>query len=76
MSKESTSTAQPSIEVCFGPQCSDFGSRELAEELKGLGLKIIIGDCRSQCPHAPLALVNTRLFSKPTPKKFQSGLKN
>jgi len=48
---------QPKIEVCFGPECSDHGGRELADELQALGLKTIMGDCRSQCPNAPLVLV-------------------
>ena len=48
----------PKIEVCFGPECSDKGSRELAKELEGLlGTKCIMGDCRSQCANAPLVLV-------------------
>ena len=29
-------SALPAIEVCFGPECSDKGSRELAKELEGL----------------------------------------
>ena len=51
---------RPAIEVCFGPECSDKGSRELAKELEGLlgiGTKCIMGDCRSQCANAPLVLV-------------------
>jgi len=48
----------PSVEVCFGPECSDKGSRELAQELEGLlGIKCMMGDCRSQCANAPLVLV-------------------
>ena len=48
----------PEIEVCFGPECSDKGSRELAKELEGLlSTKCIMGDCRSQCANAPLVLV-------------------
>ncbi len=51
-------SALPAIEVCFGPECSDKGSRELAKELEGmLGKKCIMGDCRSQCANAPLVLV-------------------
>jgi len=48
---------QPNIEVCFGPDCSDKGSRELAKELEALGHSIIMGDCRSQCANSPLVLV-------------------
>jgi len=48
---------QLKIEVCYGPECSDYGSRELAAELKAMGLTTIMGDCRSQCPNAPLVLV-------------------
>ena len=44
----------PKIEVCFGPECSDKGSRALAKEL---GHTIVMGDCRSQCTNASLVLV-------------------
>ena len=48
----------PQLEVCFGPECSDKGSRELAKELEALlGTTCIMGDCRSQCANAPLVLV-------------------
>ena len=48
----------PQIEVCFGPECSDKGSRELAKALEErLGIKCLMGDCRSQCANAPLVLV-------------------
>jgi len=48
---------QPNIEVCFGPDCSDKGSRELAKGLEALGHTIVMGDCRSQCANSPLVLV-------------------
>jgi len=48
---------QPNIEVCFGPDCSDKGGRELAKALEALGHKIVMGDCRSQCANSPLVLV-------------------
>ena len=50
----------PKVEVCFGPDCSDKGSRELAKELKGLGIDSLMGDCRSQCANAPLVLVENQ----------------
>lgn len=60
---------QPTIEVCFGPQCSDCGGRQLAAELRAAGLEIIEGDCRSFCPNAPGVLVNNHLISKATAAK-------
>ena len=51
---------RPTIEVCFGPECSDKGSRELAKELEGLGHTIVMGDCRSQCANSPLVLVKNK----------------
>lgn len=52
------------IEVCFGPECSDLGGRELAQQLKDAGYPIIMGDCRSQCSNAPLVLVNRKMVVK------------
>ena len=52
--------AQLKIEVCFGPDCSDKGSRDLAKELEALGYAIIMGDCRSQCANSPLVLVENQ----------------
>lgn len=57
------------IEICFGPECSDCGGRQLAEDLKKRGLGIIMGDCRSQCPNAPLVLVNRRMIVNATVDK-------
>lgn len=51
---------QLKIEVCFGPDCSDKGSRELAKELEALGHHIVMGDCRSQCANSPLVLVDNQ----------------
>jgi len=69
MTTESTSTQQPVIEVCYGPECSDHGGRELAEKIQALGLKTIMGDCRNQCPHAPMTLVDKRMISDATVEK-------
>ena len=60
---------QPTVEVCFGPQCSDAGGRELAKDLEARGLEVCMGDCRNQCPHAPAVLVNNRLVTKVTVQK-------
>lgn len=46
----------PHVEVCFGPECSDKGSHELAKALKDMGIDSMMGDCRSQCANAPLVL--------------------
>jgi len=60
----------PRIEVCHGPKCSDFGGRVISEELHALGFTTFDGDCRSLCPHAPVALVNDRLITKATTGKI------
>lgn len=69
MSRETT------IEVCHGPQCSDLGGRALSGELDELGLKSCVGDCRNQCPNAPLVYVNNRMVVKATPKRVQEKIK-
>ena len=68
--------SQPIIEVCFGPQCSDAGGRELAKDLEASGLEICMGDCRNQCPHAPAVLVNNRLVTKATQEKVLEKVKS
>jgi len=69
-----TTHLQPTIEVCFGPQCSDCGGRELAEELQAAGYRSKAGDCRNQCPHAPLVLVDERMIAKATKQKVLERL--
>jgi NADH:ubiquinone oxidoreductase subunit E len=61
--------AQHTIEVCHGPQCSDYGGRALSEELDALGQNSVAGDCRSQCPHAPVVFVDNRMIPKATAQK-------
>ncbi|GEM_PF-1575600 len=56
----------PDIEVCYGPECSDVGGRRLTEALAACGLKSRMGDCRNQCPNAPLVLVNKRMIDHAT----------
>ena len=63
------------IEVCFGPECSDLGGRELAQQLKEAGYPIVMGDCRSQCPNAPLVLVNRKMVVKADFEKVISKIK-
>ena len=67
--KQKTSKRTPHIEVCHGPKCSDFGSRELSKELNGLGIRSSAGDCRSQCPHAPVVFIDDRMVPKATVEK-------
>ncbi|MDQ6971593.1 MAG: (2Fe-2S) ferredoxin domain-containing protein [Mariprofundaceae bacterium] len=71
MSTEPNSSEMPVIEVCFGPECSDCGGREIAEELEALGMKVVVGDCRDQCPNAPMVLVDNRMIIDATVKKIQ-----
>ncbi|EAU55754.1 hypothetical protein AL013_05365 [Mariprofundus ferrooxydans] len=75
MSSASTTVNTPTIEVCHGPQCSDSGGRALAAELEEMGLKVCAGDCRSQCAHAPLVLVDNYMISKATTDKVVERLK-
>ncbi|HKI62153.1 MAG TPA: (2Fe-2S) ferredoxin domain-containing protein [Mariprofundaceae bacterium] len=76
MSTESKYPELPTIEVCFGPECSDLGGRELAAELKAQGIPCLIGDCRSQCPNAPLVLVENRMITHATAQKVQDRVKS
>lgn len=66
---ETTPSKEPTIEVCHGPKCSDFGGRELSKELDALGIESSAGDCRSQCPHAPVVFINDRMVTKATVEK-------
>jgi len=74
MSRETT-IEEPLIEVCHGPQCSDLGGRTLSKELETIGLKNCVGDCRNQCPNAPLVYVNNRMVVKATPQRVQEKIK-
>ena len=70
MNNSTTSPGQElTIEVCHGPQCSDLGGRALSEELEANGMKPIIGDCRGQCPNAPLVLIDNRMICNTNLKK-------
>ncbi|MDX8405777.1 MAG: (2Fe-2S) ferredoxin domain-containing protein [Mariprofundus sp.] len=75
MSEEKTDATLPTIEVCHGPQCSDLGGRALATELEACGLHTIAGDCRSQCPNAPLVLVDNRMITHATAQLVQDRVK-
>jgi len=74
MSIETKTTHEAIIEVCYGPECSDCDGRELAEELKALGLNVVEGDCRDQCPNAPLVYVNNRMVVEATPERVQNKI--
>jgi len=76
MSIEAKPFIVPTIEVCFGPECSDLGGRELAQELNALGLKTFEGDCRDQCPNAPLVLVDNRMITDATVEKVLTRVKD
>jgi len=65
---------QPIVEVCFGPECSDCGGRELAQELEAEGIAITIGDCRDQCPNACLVLVNNRMVVEATVARVKAKI--
>lgn len=71
MNNNKSNSGTATIEVCFGPQCSDRGGRELAEELQADGYRCVAGDCRNQCPHAPLVLVDGWMVTKATAEKVQ-----
>ncbi len=75
MSSEAIPLKNPDIEVCYGPQCSDVGGRALSDELDALGLDSCMGDCRSQCPNAPLVLVDNRMITNATAAKVQERVK-
>jgi len=62
------------IGVCYGPRCSDFGSREMAEELKKQGLEVEALDCQSLCPHAPAIRVTDRFIHRATVERVTDYL--
>ena len=62
------------IGVCYGPRCSDFGSREMAEELKQLGLEVEALDCQSLCPHAPAIRMTDRFIHRATVERVTGYL--
>ncbi len=74
MNSETAADTTAEIEVCHGPQCSDEGGRVLSRELEARGLKPCAGDCRSQCPNAPLVLVANRMITKATVEKVLARL--
>lgn len=69
MNSESKPAGQPVIEVCYGPECSDCGGRELGRDIEARGFAILEGDCRDQCPNAPLVLVDNRMITDATTNK-------
>ncbi len=75
MNMESGENAETTLEVCFGPECSDCDGRELFEELKLQGLNVVIGDCKDQCPNAPLVYVNNRMVVYATPDRVQDKIR-
>jgi len=76
MNNESASTRVPVIEVCHGPQCSDCGSRELSKALQNLNIDSFAGDCRSQCPNAPLVLIDNKMIVNATAQMVQDRINN
>lgn len=62
------------IEVCHGPECSDRGGRALSDALRAQGLDCVDGDCRSQCPNAPLVLIDKRMLTNATLAKVLQRL--
>jgi len=76
MSMDENVIQKPVIEVCYGPECSDCDGRELADVLKALGLSVVEGDCRDQCPNAPLAYVNNRMVVEATPERVQNKIQS
>lgn len=73
MTMQTDTTPELEIEVCFGPNCSDRGGRELAAELNAQGVRCVTGNCRSQCPNAPLVLVNNRMITQATVAKVMES---
>lgn len=57
------------IGACYGPRCSDFGSREMADRLREMGHEVEDLDCQSLCPHAPAIRVHDRFVHKATLEK-------
>ncbi|MDQ6992025.1 MAG: (2Fe-2S) ferredoxin domain-containing protein [Mariprofundus sp.] len=76
MTNKLDSNRAATIEVCHGPQCSDYGGRKLSEELAAMGLDAVAGDCRSQCPNAPVVFVENRMITKATASKVDERVKS
>lgn len=76
MTTKATCIKQPHIEVCYGPQCSDVGGRRLTEALEACGLQSVMGDCRNQCPNAPLVLVDNKMVVNATVEKVQAKIQD
>jgi len=74
MSVEGKITQELIIEVCYGPECSDCDGRKLAGKLELLGLNVVVGDCRDQCPNAPLAYVNNQMVVHATLERVQDKI--
>ncbi len=64
------SSSMPAIGVCYGPRCSDFASRAMAEELRQQGYEVEDLDCQSLCPHAPAVRVGDRFIHRATAEKI------
>ncbi|ATX80428.1 hypothetical protein Ga0123461_2022 [Mariprofundus aestuarium] len=62
------------IGVCYGPRCSDFGGRDMAEALREMGHEVENLDCQSLCPHAPAIRVNGRFVHRATIERVKEKL--
>ncbi|GAV21269.1 hypothetical protein MMIC_P2251 [Mariprofundus micogutta] len=62
------------VGVCYGPRCSDFGSREMAKELRQNGYEVEDLDCQSLCPHAPAIRVGDRFIHRATLERINEKL--
>jgi len=71
-----TEAVKPTIEVCYGPECSDCGSREMGDRLKALGYTVVDGDCRDQCPNAPMVLVDNRMITDASMEKILNRIES
>ena len=63
------------VGVCYGPRCSDFGSRDMAEILRQKGHEVEDLDCQSLCPHAPAIRVGDRFVHRATLEQVDEKLK-
>jgi len=68
------SEVKSKIGVCYGPRCSDFGSRDMAEVLRKQGHAVEDLDCQSLCPHAPAIRVGDRFVHRATLEQVNEKL--
>jgi len=48
----------------------------MGEQLKTLGYTVVDGDCRDQCPNAPMVLVDNRMITDASMEKILNRIES